>query len=65
MTTEKLEGETSEDYVKRLFIMADTHIDNIEAQFMEMKEKGIVGFCNECGCNIYIDRKHICSFKSR
>jgi len=60
MAIEKLEGETSIEYVNRLCAMADKSVINIEKQFSEMKEKGITGFCGNCGCNLYIDKEHKC-----
>jgi hypothetical protein len=60
MATEKLKGERSKEYIDRLCAMADKSINNIETQFSEMKEKGITGFCCECGCNLYADKEHEC-----
>ena len=58
--TDKLKGETSLDYMKRLCAIADEHKNNIEAIMFDMKKDNVIGFCKKCGCNLYIDKKHNC-----
>lgn len=58
---EKKHGESSKDYVKRLFAEADKCIRNIEDTKEDMKKAGVIGFCSECGCNIYKYKEHKCN----
>ena len=53
-------GETSEDYLKRLFAEGDRSIKNLKKIKEDMKRDGVIGFCKECGCDIYKDKKHKC-----
>lgn len=50
--------ESITDYLKRIDKKAQEHFKNIEGVFSDMKNKGIKGFCTECGCDVYKDKKH-------
>lgn len=57
---ERLPNETIEEYLDRLDKKANHHLKNINDAFAEMKDKGIIGFCSECGCNKYKNIEHKC-----
>jgi hypothetical protein len=59
METRKI-GESSEEYVKRLFAEADRAIENIEKVKQDMKRDGVIGFCNKCGCHRFANKEHKC-----
>ena len=57
---EKKIDESTEDYLKRLFAEADRAVENINKVKEDMKRDGVIGFCHDCGCNLYTDKEHIC-----
>jgi len=46
--------------IEELFREGDKTIANIELVKKDMKKRGIIGFCKECGCNIYKNKNHNC-----
>ncbi len=57
---EQKPNESNDDYVKRLIADADKAINNLNHTFSDMKRDGIIGFCKNCGCNIYENKRHKC-----
>lgn len=57
---ERLENETIEEWLKRMDDKVKFHCDNLNKIREDMKRDGVKGFCNECGCNIYIGKEHKC-----
>lgn len=53
--------ESNEDFLKRLFAEGDRATNNLNKIKEDMKRDGVIGFCKECGCNKYANKKHICS----
>ena len=61
MDVKRKEGESTEDYLKRLFEHGDQCVANLEKTFADMKKDGVTGFCPECGCDIYNNKVHKCN----
>ena len=57
---EQKPNESNEDYLKRLFAICDSAVNNIKKIKEDMKRDGVIGFCDKCGCNRYADKEHIC-----
>ncbi len=57
---EQREGESNDDYIKRLCSMADKSVKSLEQTFSDMKKDGVTGFCKHCGCNKYANKEHKC-----
>lgn len=46
--------------VEKAINQAKAAIKNIEVIKRHMKAKGVIGFCSNCGCNLYKDKQHKC-----
>lgn len=57
---EQREGESSDDYIKRLCSMGDKSVKSLEQTFNDMKKDNVIGFCKHCGCTKYADTEHEC-----
>ena len=57
---EQREGESSDDYIKRLCSMGDKSVKSLEQTFHDMKKDNVIGFCKHCGCTKYADIEHHC-----
>jgi hypothetical protein len=58
---EQKQNESNEEYLKRLFAEGDSAVSNLKKITSDMKKDGVVGFCKECGVDIYKDKKHKCN----
>ncbi len=52
------DGESDDEYLKRLFAEGDSAVKNLDDAWKDIKSRDIIGFCKECGGNIYKDKKH-------
>jgi len=53
-------NESNGDYLKRLFAEGDRIMANLKDIEEGMKRDGVIGFCNKCGCDRYVDKEHTC-----
>lgn len=60
MDYSKRDDETVSDWLERLDKAAKKSIKNIEDVKSDMIKNGVVGFCPNCGCDIYKDKEHKC-----
>jgi hypothetical protein len=55
---ERKKNETTDAYLKRLFEMGDQAVSNLNKVKADMAKAGVVGFCKECGGDLFKDVKH-------